>query len=228
MSLRRELFFAIGVLVVINLMLSFGAIGLFVRMGPAIEGILQENVYSIVAAEKILGELARSDHVGPLGDSQKLAIGRALDDAERNITEAEERPVLLALRGRWPEVAVGTPGARATFVADVERLVLINRNAMVAVDEKAKRLGNAGAWSAVLVGFLNFLVSLIVLARLERRFVGPLLELHDVLMAAQEGQHLRRCRSVVDAPREVLHLTQSVNQVLDERLRAGQTSGGAA
>lgn len=218
MNLRRELFLAIGVLVVLNLALSFGAIGLFARMGPAIERILQENVYTIVAAEKILGELARLDHAGPLDEPERAVIGRALADAERNITEEEERPVLKALRQSWPNVANGEVNARVAFVTDLERLVVINREAMVEVDERAKRLGNAGAWSAVFIGVLTFLLSLIVLSRPERRFVRPLLELHEVVNSARQGHPLRRCRSGIDAPREVLALTQTVNQLLDERL----------
>lgn len=225
MNLRTELFVAIGTLVVLNLALSFGAIGLFARMGPAIEGILKENVYTIVAVEKILGELATSDDVVPLEDSQKEAIELALADAEKNITEGEERPVIDRLRQEWPRVASGEAGARAPFVADLQQLILINREAMVDVDERARQLGNAGAWSAVLVGFLTFLLSLIVLARMERRLVRPLLELHEVVNVARRGQHLRRCRGVVDAPREVLNLTQAVNQLLDERLADNRILG---
>jgi hypothetical protein len=100
MNLRRELFVAIGALVVLNLVLSFGAIGLFARMGPAIERILQENVSTIVAAEKILGELARLDHARPLDEAQRKRIAGALADAEHNITEEEERPVLKARKSR--------------------------------------------------------------------------------------------------------------------------------
>lgn len=218
MNLRRELFVAIGALVVLNLVLSFGAIGLFARMGPAIERILQENVYTIVEAEKMLGELARLERAGPVDDPQRARIFAALASAEHNITEEEERPVLKALREQWPSVASGQPGARSAFVSNLERLVAINRNAMADVDARAKRLGNAGAWSAVLIGFLTFLLSLIVVARLERRFVQPLLELHEVVKFAGQGHPHRRCRSSVDAPREVLDLAQSVNQLLDERL----------
>ncbi len=218
MNLRRELFVAIGALVVLNLVLSFGAIGLFARMGPAIERILEENVYTIVAAETILGELARLDRPGPLDTPEKAVIARALADAERNITEEEERPVLSSLRTLWPKVAGGETDARVAFVSDLERLVEINRNAMTKVDDQARRLGNAGAWSAVFIGALTFLLSLIVLARLERRFVRPLLELHEVVKSARQGHPLTRCRSGIDAPREVLDLTHTVNQLLDERL----------
>jgi nitrate/nitrite-specific signal transduction histidine kinase len=107
----------------------------------------------------------------------------------------------------------------------LERLVEVNRNAMAAVDERAKRLGSAGAWSAVFIGALTFLLSLIVLARLERRFVQPLLELHEVLNATRQGHLLRRCRSNVDAPREVLNLTQTINRLLDERLAESRIIG---
>jgi nitrate/nitrite-specific signal transduction histidine kinase len=226
MNLRRELLLAIGALVVLNLAFAFGAIGLFARMGPAIERILQENVYTIVAAEDILSELAKSSEGGPLSDARKRAIAQALANAEQNVTEEDERPVLEALRRSWGEVARGDGAARVEFVTHVERLILINREAMVSVDESAKRLGKAGAWSAVFIGFSTFLLSLFVLARLQRRFVRPLLELHEVLREAEEGQRLRRCRSVVDAPREVLHVTQAINRLLDERVKTSSVLEG--
>lgn len=226
MNLRRELLFAVGVLVVLNLAFAFGAIGLFMRMGPAIERILQENVYTIVAAEEMLSELAMANEPGPLSDVRKETISQALAKAEQNVTEGEERPVLDALRKTWVEVAKGDGDARAVFVAHLQSLILINRDAMVRVDDSAKRLGKAGAWSAVFIGFSTFLLSLFVLARLQRRFVRPLLELHEVLREAEEGKRLRRCQSVVDAPREVLHVTQAINRLLDERVKSSSLLGG--
>jgi methyl-accepting chemotaxis protein len=216
MELRRELLLTIGALVVLNLFLAFGAIGLFVRMGPAIERILQENVYSIVAAEEMLAELAEAGSA-PLTPEARARIGQALDNAKRNVTEEQERPVLAALARTLPSAIEGEPDGRRQAVASVRQLIRINRDAMHEVDMEARRLGAAGAWAAVFVGFLSFLLSVLIVVRLQKRFVRPLVDLHQVLEAARAGDRLRRCR-VADAPREVIQVTEAVNRLLDERL----------
>jgi hypothetical protein len=220
MELRRELLLTIGLLVLLNLCLAFGAIGLLVRMGPASELILEENVYSLVAADEMLAELA---HAGgaPLAPQARERALQALDNARRNQTEEAEQPVLAALEARLPAALDGDPAAREQTVVSIQQLIRINRQAMRAVDEEARRLGSAGAWAAVLLGFLSFLLSIGVIARLQSRFVRPLVDLHAVLQAAVQGDRLRRCRPSV-APREVIAVTESVNRLLDERLERSQ------
>ncbi|MDY0062122.1 MAG: hypothetical protein RBU45_20090 [Myxococcota bacterium] len=224
MDLRRELLLAVGGLIVLNLLLAFGAIGLFVRMGPAIERILQENVYSITAAEEILAELARSGN-DALPAEARTRIREAFQKAEQNVTEEEERPVLAHIARLLPPTLEGDLPARQQLLAELGRLIQINRAAMAEVDEEAQRLGKAGAWAAVLLGFSSFLLSLLILVLLQRRIVGPLLDLHAVLEGARQGDRLRRCRLSL-APREVVQVLDSVNWLLDERL--GATSGSAS
>jgi methyl-accepting chemotaxis protein len=224
MELRRELLLTIGTLVLLNLFLAFGAIGLFVRMGPAIELILQENVYSIVAAEEILAELAETGST-PLTPEARARVGQALDNAKRNVTEEDERPTLTALERALAPAMGGEPEGRRQAVASARQLLRINREAMRQVDQEARRLGGAGAWAAVFVGFLSFLLSVFVVVRLQKRFTRPLVDLHQVLEGAREGDRLRRCR-LADAPREVIQVMQAVNRLLDERLE--RTNGDSS
>ena len=224
MKLRRELLLMIGALVLLNLSLAFGAIGLFVRMGPAIERILQENVYSIVAAEELLAELAGtgSAHMSP---EARVRVDESLRKAKNNVTAEEEHPVLAMLERSLPSAMDGDPGARRNAVTSIRQLIRINREAMRGVDEEARRLGRAGAWAAVFVGFLSFLLSVFVVVRLQKRFVRPLVDLHEVLEGVRQGDRLRRCRPS-DAPREVIQVTQSVNRLLDERLENNDRRAG--
>ncbi|MBN2191657.1 MAG: hypothetical protein JW751_02480 [Polyangiaceae bacterium] len=217
MELRREVLLAIGSLVLVNLLLAFGSIGLFVRMGPAIERILQENVYSITATEEILGELAAAGSA-PLPDDARARVGQALQRAQRNVTEDAERPVLDTLERRLPAALAGDRASREVVIADLQRLIRINRDAMGRVDEEARRLGSAGAWAAVLLGFLSFLLSLLVVVRLQRSFVRPLLELSEVMDRVHRGDRWRRCHARA-APREVLRVMEAVNRLLDERVQ---------
>lgn len=226
MELRRELLWAISTLVGMNLLLAFGAIGLFTRMGPAIDRIMQENVYSIVAAEEILSRLATSDG-GTIEPAVRLRMDRAVGRIAENVTEAEETPLVESLRALLPQVVAGNQQARKRFVADIGRLIRINRAAMKRVDEEAQRLGSAGAWAAVFVGVISFLASWLVVVRLQRRLVLPILDLHGVLENARVGDRLRRCRHA-DAPREVVEVTREVNMLLDERLRSEANSRSMA
>ncbi len=220
MELRRELLFTIGGLVLLNLLLAFGSVGLFVRMGPAIDLILQENVYSIVAAEEILSELATAGG-SPLDVDAETRIALSMEKARKNITEDEERPVLRELEQLLPGAVSGDSQARVRAIDAIRQLIEINREAMQLVDQEARQLGSAGAWAAVFIGFLSFLLSLIVVLRLQSRFVRPLVDLYEVLEGARAGNRLRRCR-LQDAPREVIQVTESVNLLLDERLSRPQ------
>ena len=217
MELRREVLLTIGGLVVLNLLLAFGAISLFVRMGPAIERILQENVYSIVAAEEILAELADATG-GVLSPKARKRVRDSFDRALQNVTEEDERPVLASLTVNLPPAMNGDHAARRRVVADLQLLISVNRQAMHRADNAARRLGSAGAWAAVLLGFVSFFFSLMLIVRLQRRIIRPLVALFDVVESAFRGERLRRCGSVA-APREIIQVMESVNRLLDERLR---------
>lgn len=220
MELRRELFSTIGGLVLLNLLLAFGTIGLLIRMGPAIDLILQENIYSIEAAEEILTEFALAGGE-PLTPNGATHVQLAVATARQNLTEDEERPVLDELERNLPGAIRGEPEPRRQSILQVSKLIELNREAMQIVDQEARQLGTAGAWAAVFIGFLSFLLSLIVVLRLQARFVRPLVDLYEVLESARTGNRLRRCR-LQDAPREVIQVTESVNLLLDERLAHGR------
>lgn len=216
MKLRTELLVYTALLAGLNLLLAFGAIGLFVRMGPAIERILRENVASIDAAEEILIEFATAS--GGMTPEGRGRVETALKTIRTNVTEADESPVIARIEQRLDGAARGDAEARTAVIEDLRRLIAINRKAMTAVDEEARRLGAGGAWAAVFVGALSFGLSLLVIVLLRRRLLEPLLELHAVLAAARGGDRFRRCRAF-DAAIEVKQAAQSVNTLLDERIR---------
>jgi len=216
MALRREFVVALGALVALNVALAFGSIGLFVRMGPAIERILEENVDSLVAAEDILAELAESGGDGATPAGRARAVD-ALRRAKANVTEASEMPVLDAIAEHLDTALAGDQAARILVVSKIEALMRINRAAMHAVDVEAQRLGSGGAWAAAFVGFASFALSLIVIARIRSRVIRPLAELHEVLEAVREGDRHRRCRPS-HAPEELRQVSAGVNALLDERL----------
>lgn len=147
MELRRELLLTIGPLVSLNLALAFGAIDILVRMGPAIERILEENVFSIIAGEELLAEFAASQGI-PLDQDARVratkALAKALAKAQRNVTEAEEGPVLTSIERELPGAFEADPESVERVVRDVRAIIAINRGAMREVDEAARRLGAPG------------------------------------------------------------------------------------
>ena len=216
MELRRELSLLLGTLVCLNVLLAFGVSGLLARMGPAVERILLDNVDSMLAAEEILATLAES-RSGELSAAERKRIDEALARARDNVTESAEIPVLRSLADRLASTTGADEGDRTPLVGDLQSLIGINRDAMMEADQEAQRLGVAGAWVAALVGVLSFGMSLLVLRRMRRRLVAPLLELHATLEAARQGERFRRCHSR-GAPLEMRRVLESVNLLLDERM----------
>lgn len=215
MELRRDLLIGIGALVAFNVLLSFGTIGLLVRMSPAIERILQENVYSIAAAEEMLAMVARAG-AQPMPAGEQPRFAEALQRAESNITEGEEQEVIARIRGSQAAALAGDMAARIVVVDALQELMRINRSAMRAVDREAQRLGTAGAWSIVFTAIAGFALSLAIIRRLRRRILTPLSDLYRTLEAARAGDPYRRC-TAVDAPMEIRRIFHAVNRLLDQQ-----------
>jgi methyl-accepting chemotaxis protein len=201
-------------LAALNVALAFGCIGLFARMGPVIARILQANVVSMDAAERIAFEFA--SNAGSFTEESRRRVVADLEVIGANITEKGEAEIFGQLRASTKTALDGDLQARAFALGQLRSLIAVNREAMTAVDLEARRLGAAGAWAAVFVGAVSFALSLLIIVQLRRRLLGPLLELHDVLVAAQNGDRFRRCK-ILEAPVEVQKAAQVVNRLLDER-----------
>lgn len=217
MQLRRELILYLAILVVLNVALAFIATGLFARMGPVISLILTDNVPSMDAASDILTEFAAAP--GALSPESLTRAKAALARAEANITEPSEKAPIASIRRLLPPAAAGDPAARAALIEAIHSLNVINRQAMSSVSDNARRLGSAGAWTAVFVGLSSLALGLFIILQLRRRVVLPVLELYEVLRGVRQGDRFRRCR-LMEAPIELRETMQSINIVLDERKAA--------
>ena len=225
MELRRELVVAIGALVLLNALLAFGAIGLFVRMGPVIDGILQENVAQVVAAEGIVDALA-----GGAGRSAspevRARVQAHLDSFSEPTSDDAERVALEALRARLPAALDGDASATEATVTEAGEIIRLRRDAMSREVARTGQLGRAGAWAAVLVGLASFVGSLIVFRRFRRRLVDPLVDVSQVLEDVRSGDRFRRARPQA-APAELRKVRDAVNALLDERIAPRRTDGDA-
>ena len=209
MRLRQETGLGIGAILAIHLLVSMLAIALLSRMGPAIERILQENVYSEEAVEAMLALLI----VTPEGEVPE-AFHKALRRAQDNVTEEAERPLLLAISQREQRAFAGDPLERRALVSALQQLGQVNRDSMYQADQKAKRLGQAGAWAATMLGTLALLLGIFVYRRLRLRMELPIEELRRTTQSVREGNLQARCASG-DGPLELRQLATDLNWVLD-------------
>lgn len=209
MELRRDFFLTFGMLMLFHMVLAFGSIALFMRMGPAIEKILAENVYSIEAAQEMLLLMAQEEEQPDVDQFHQWLIR-----AKNNITVPEEEPVLRRIEQAAQNFENMDESARTMLLNDIEELIAINQNAMQKADTQARDLGIAGAWAAVWIAVLAFALGWLSMRRLYRRVIAPIEELHDVLVGVGQGDLQRRC-TTTEAPADVRRTLSHVNIILD-------------
>ncbi|MCA9540272.1 MAG: hypothetical protein KC620_15345 [Myxococcales bacterium] len=212
MRLRREVKLGIGAVLGLQLLLSAMTIALLARMGPAIERILQENVYSVEAADEMLAVLARNPGA-PTPEAQ-AAFDDALRRARENVTEEAERPLLAALESFRRADLPQSAEARATAVDVLRQLGHVNRASMERADLQAKRTSSAGAWAAAMLGALSLGLGIVVYRRLRLRLELPLTELQRTTHRVRAGNLQARC-AVADGPAEVMQVAADLNWLLD-------------
>ncbi|HBP22235.1 MAG TPA: hypothetical protein DEA08_31190 [Planctomycetes bacterium] len=214
MRVAVEIRVAVGALLTLQVLTSFGAIGLLERMGPAIARILAENLYSLEATEELLAALGEAK-VAP--DRARDRFAGALERARANVTEPEESPILKRIEAEAPAALSGDERARQETVALVRELSRVNHASTHQADSAARELGHAGAWAAALLGAASFAFSVLVLRRLRRRVVGPLNELSDTAQAYRRGDLHRRTRRVDMSP-AFTQVAEVLDELLDETM----------
>jgi len=211
MKLRREIRLGLSALVVLQILLSMLAISLLTRMGPAIERILEENVYSVEAVEEMVSVLAVTDATEPTPDFV-AARARARD----NVTELEEEPLIDVLETEAKPAFAGDGEAKARLVVALRQLGDVNRQSMRIADTRAQELGQAGAWAAALLGAMSLALGILVYRRLRQRLEVPLAEIHRTIRAVRRGNGQARCGQL-EGPTELGQVREDLNWLLDRR-----------
>ncbi|GIW72632.1 MAG: hypothetical protein KatS3mg102_2174 [Planctomycetota bacterium] len=222
MRVRDEVRLGLALLLGLQLATAFAAIWLLGRMAPAIERIITDNVASVEASWEMLAVLAAPEgEDGPARAARAEAFARALQQARRNVTEEEERPLLEGIARHAAGALAGQPADRRVVVEALTRLAAINQRSMQRADERAKRFGIAGAWAMALCGIVGFAIAVVAARRFQARIVEPLAELEEVVLAAYVGDTHRRCR-VSGMAAEVGRIGAALNDLLDRRLALAQ------
>lgn len=218
-----QLIGSFAVLLALQAATSLVAIALLGRMSPAFEQILAENVASAEAVEEMALLLARSS----MDDISRASYRAALDRASKNVTEAEEQPLLAELEAFAQLALAGDADAQRHSLDALERLGHINRRAMASARDEAERLGMAGAWSVTALAVLALAVSFIAAMRTRRSILAPLAEIGRVVAAHRAGDRRARCTRLLGNSDEVTVVCSGLNDVLDsyEHIRANGDAG---
>ncbi len=207
--------FGAWMLIGLNLLMAFGAIGVFMRMAPAIGHILDRNEQSLEACERMNGVLALVRDGGIADDTGlRGEFERALRRAQNNITEAGEPAALDVIRRHYVAALAGSYEARRATVEAVHNLANSNRLAMVEAAREARQLCLAGAWGVVFMALSVFVAGILFKRSILRNLVEPLEEVDQVLVAVKNGDRQRRCRTV-DLPPDVRNVLGGINDLLD-------------
>ncbi|MBU1105996.1 MAG: hypothetical protein KKB51_04950 [Candidatus Riflebacteria bacterium] len=214
MRLARGFSFGAWLIVAINLLMAFGAIGIFMRMTPAIAEIISNNERSLKACEEMLTAIALSasgnGNIAEHREHFKIALDRAL----KNVTEEEEPAVIKVISQNFEGVFSGEKRAVMFTTNAILELSRINRDAMASADKKAQQLGGGGAWGIVFMAIFSFITGILFIQQLTRKLLIPLEEIKTVLLEHQSGETRRRCAGA-NLPTDIRGIFGIINRLLD-------------
>ncbi|MFP4520713.1 MAG: hypothetical protein ACLFQK_01075 [Fibrobacterota bacterium] len=202
-------------LIILNILMAFGAIWVFSRMSPAIEKIIRQNEHSLHACEDMLANLAFASSGEEHRKKSRVSFEKALERASGNITEEGEYSKIKEISEYYLSAFEGNRKSIEKTVYSVKSLSQINRTAMKKADTNAQEFGNAGAWVIVFMASGTFIVGMIFLQNIGKNLINPLNEIHSVITEFNKGDTKRRC-SYPDVPEETQLLFNEINKILDE------------
>lgn len=219
MDLRRSTYSIWGSLILLNLLLAWGAIGLFTRMEPLIEKSWHAEVATFTWSEELLLQIAKLNELTWTPQTAKQLHEQVSQRIQ--LSSPRERELLGPLLHSLHTPPAWSPQLQQELAEQLEPWVRFQRTQSQSSLQEAHLLGQAGAWSAVGLSLLTLLLSLVLLARIKRTLILPLEELHQVLEESESGHRLRRCH-----PRpsfsEMQKIQERINRLLDLQLRPPQ------
>ena len=204
--------FGVWLMILFNLLLSFGAVWSLQRMNPEIQRIYERNVVSLDACEKMLLALAE-----PAVDMKVFSA--ALQTAAGNITENGEQETIARIRELAAKLHSGAPEDRHQLVRDIIQLTNFNKNAIKQSALQAQKLRQAGAWGMVFATLFFFTAALFFEQRLRRALLMPLQEIANVMEERMKGDRFRRC-NLPGVSAEMKKIFAAINDLIDRSNRS--------
>ncbi len=221
MEIRRDITIGIGALIVAGVMVAALSIGLFWRMKPALEHILEDNIVTLDAVREILLVFtARGGQA--LESADRARIEAAIGSMRDNLTVTDEADMVARITDAVGVALSGDHEGLTSLAVALDRIARANNEAMAEADHEAQRLGEAGAWTAAFGGLVLVLLGIYTRRRLERRIVRPLHELSRVLEASRAGDERARCKGLRGAV-ELERALKQTNRLIDRVAAAGET-----
>jgi hypothetical protein len=196
--------------------MAFGAIGIFGRMTPAIENILQKNALSLQTCETMLAELNLA-RFPQKADQALKRFKTALIKAQNNITEKHEAQVLENIEKNCLQAFRGNKEAIELTINNLRKLSSINHAAMASADANAQQMGHGGAWAIVFMALLTFTSGVIFIHQITNKLLIPIAEIKSVLIEHLSGETKRRCTGF-NLPRDIRSIYGNLNQILDRSM----------
>ncbi|GAB4267000.1 MAG: hypothetical protein Kow0029_01160 [Candidatus Rifleibacteriota bacterium] len=217
MKIAQGIIMGAWLIVGLNLLMAFGAIGIFMRMTPAIANIISRNERSLKACEEMLETLALSKCQR---ENKKILLEQfsaALERARNNITEQHEPAAIAEITDKYIAAFDGDENALEATVKSTVKLAKLNREAMEHADLNAQQLGKGGAWGIVFMASCTFLAGVVFIRNLNSKLIEPLKEIKTVLIAYQNGETRRRCAGK-NLSADFRAIFGSLNTVLDQAM----------
>ena len=201
----------VWMMIIFNLLLSFGAVWSLQRIDPEIQRIYQRNVVSLDACEKMLLALAE-----PAVDQQNFL--NALQAAENNITEAGERETVMQIKALAERLGSGNIHDRRLLTKEIIKLTNFNKNAIIESALQAQKMRQAGAWGIVFMTSFFFILALYFERRLRQTLLMPLEEIATVMEERTRGDRFRRC-NLPHAAKDTKKMLAAINDLIDRSNR---------
>lgn len=214
MRLAKAFCFGAWLVVVINLLMAFGAIGIFTRMTPAIAEIISNNERSLKACEEMLVAMVMGTSKIGDTDSHQYDFKAALVRAKKNVTEGKEPEAIAIINSHYEAAFNGSEEAVKISTTAILQLSSINRDAMAEADRHAQQLGNGGAWGIVFMAIFSFIIGIVFIRQMNNKLLIPLEEIKTVLLEHQAGEMRRRCTGI-NLPSDIRSIFSIINQLLD-------------
>ena len=205
---RLTLRATIGAIIAVALAATF----LMERMSQAIKFILNENVYSIEAAEDMLQLVGMvSIEANP---AYKEAFVVALNKAKSNVTLVGENQLIEDIDKLIEPCFSGDLKARRDMIQALAYLADINRQAMIKADENARFLAIAGGWAMAGMAIFGGFFVLRIFAQIQASAILPMTEICRAVEDWDKGNKMRRVQSRL-ASKDIRKAHQIINGFLD-------------
>ncbi|MFW7379249.1 MAG: hypothetical protein ACOH5I_10610 [Oligoflexus sp.] len=206
--------FVIGIRSVMAALLLVAVTSTFLmeRMSQAIKLILDENVYSLEAAQDMMAAVGLAS-ITPLDLYQEQFLN-ALARSKKNITLPGESTLIDRIENLAPMAFAGEERSRRQILEELATLANMNRDAMIKADEDARFLAIAGGWAIVGLTIIGLLASNRFFHQVQQQAIAPMMEICRGLNDWEQGNRLRRFQSAKSS-KDLRRAQQSLNAILD-------------